>query len=555
MKSKVILTAIFTLLISVFVSVSALADFEKVNEYTVGRFTDVAEEDWFAGSVKDAYEYGIMNGVSDDEFYPDGTLTVAEGITIASRIYETLSARSIPEHGGKWYEKYVAYAISEGFLKEDKFPDYEREIKRSEIAELLSDVCGELPEINSIESIPDVYPFTEYAEKVLRLYKAGILTGNDAYGTFDPAAALKRSEISAMAVRIADPSKRIKKDFEEYDYDSYITFDEALKLIDGVVEKTENDDIFLMKVNSYDVSLAEYRYNYMNYLKQTAYYYGYDFLNGRIDRETFKGYVDDGVKMAGTVAMLCDKNGVKIKRSEFDEDVINSVYLYLVSNYESLDEAADTQYSTSVYSLLKTETAYSFYNALYTHLYSEGGEFYDKIKKETLENYAENDYVRVKHILVGFPDGVMGDKATDEQKEAARAVAEEVLAKAKAGADFDELIAEYNEDPGVSSNPNGYYFGKGQMVKEFEDASYALNEGEISDVVETVYGYHVILRLPIDDASIFYTSEFQDNAYDDFESYMASYLDTAEVVKAEGFDELTAAVVEEGENYLSSAGR
>ena len=149
----------------------------------------------------------------------------------------------------------------------------------------------------------------------------------------------------------------------------------------------------------------------------------------------------------------------------------------------------------------------------------------------------------------------MGDKATDEQKETARAVAEEVLAKAKAGADFDELIAEYNEDPGVSSNPNGYYFGKGQMVKEFEDASYALNEGEISDVVETVYGYHVILRLPIDDASIFYTSEFQDNAYDDFESYMASYLDTAEVVKAEGFDELTAAVVEEGENYLSSAGR
>lgn len=142
-------------------------------------------------------------------FSPNGTLTIAEGVTIAARIYENLNGKAIPDADGEWYAKYVNYAIANGFLKDGRYEDYERTIKRSEMAELLADVCGELPAINTVESLPDVGEGSSYGKKVFKLYRAGILTGNDNYGTFAPDSKLLRSEISAMAVRIALADKRV----------------------------------------------------------------------------------------------------------------------------------------------------------------------------------------------------------------------------------------------------------------------------------------------------------------------------------------------------------
>ena len=70
------------------------------------------------------------------------------------------------------------------------------------------------------------------------------------------------------------------------------------------------------------------------------------------------------------------------------------------------------------------------------------------------------------------------------------------------GADFDELIKQYGQDPGTEVYPDGYVFTKGEMVEEFETAAFELAENGISDVVETTYGYHVLLRLPITDEYI-----------------------------------------------------
>ena len=72
--------------------------------------------------------------------------------------------------------------------------------------------------------------------------------------------------------------------------------------------------------------------------------------------------------------------------------------------------------------------------------------------------------------------------------------------RARSGEDFATLVSQYNEDPGLTED--GYYFGPGEMVEEFEDASFALAEGEISDVVKTSYGYHIIKKQPIDQSYI-----------------------------------------------------
>ncbi len=100
------------------------------------------------------------------------------------------------------------------------------------------------------------------------------------------------------------------------------------------------------------------------------------------------------------------------------------------------------------------------------------------------KQYSE-DYVTAKHILVTF-DG--------RTKAEAKKIIDAVLKKAKKGDDFDKLIEEYCEDPGVASNPDGYTFTKGQMVEEFEKAAFELKVGEISDVIETAYGYHIIKK-------------------------------------------------------------
>ena len=71
------------------------------------------------------------------------------------------------------------------------------------------------------------------------------------------------------------------------------------------------------------------------------------------------------------------------------------------------------------------------------------------------------------------------------------------LSEAESANLFDQLMHEYSEDTGLAANPEGYTTSKGQMVAPFEEAALALKDGEISDIVESDFGYHIILRLPM----------------------------------------------------------
>ena len=226
MKYNQVKTMLIAITAAITLGISANADFSKSKAYPDGLFTDVPANEWYYQSVKDAYEFGIMNGNSAATFNPEGTLTVAEGITVSARIHANLTGGTIAPAEGEWYMQYVNYAIENGFMEADTFENYDRSIKRYEIAELLSDVCGELPEINAVDGVYDVP-----TEKILKLYKTGILMGNDEYGTFNGNANLKRSEISAMAVRIADSSKRVSKTLSDK---PAVTHGDAYPIIENI---------------------------------------------------------------------------------------------------------------------------------------------------------------------------------------------------------------------------------------------------------------------------------------------------------------------------------
>lgn len=106
---------------------------------------------------------------------------------------------------------------------------------------------------------------------------------------------------------------------------------------------------------------------------------------------------------------------------------------------------------------------------------------------ELMENYKKDKYATVRHILLKTQG------LDDSSKVAKYKEMEAILKRAKAGEDFAALANEYSEDTGSNKNGGLYEnFTRGRMVKPFEDASFSVPVGEISDIVETNYGYHII---------------------------------------------------------------
>ncbi|MCK9478843.1 MAG: peptidylprolyl isomerase [Firmicutes bacterium] len=129
------------------------------------------------------------------------------------------------------------------------------------------------------------------------------------------------------------------------------------------------------------------------------------------------------------------------------------------------------------------------------------------VGEEQAEEFFNNKIVRVKHILILSMDETTGQPLEAQQLENAKIKADDLLAKAKSGENFDSLVEQYSEDPGSKSMPEGYYLGKGfvlgsqgGMVPSFETASFELDVDEVSDIVETDYGFHIIKRYQNDKA-------------------------------------------------------
>lgn len=132
-------------------------------------------------------------------------------------------------------------------------------------------------------------------------------------------------------------------------------------------------------------------------------------------------------------------------------------------------------------------------------LYSEvsKGDEYKIDEKKAEEELKNGEKITAKHILFSTVDSQTGQSYDDAKKSEVKKNAEDTLEKIKSGADFDALMQELSEDPGLAQNPDGYTFGKGEMVAPFEEAAFALKEGEVSGIVESNFGYHIIKRVPL----------------------------------------------------------
>jgi peptidyl-prolyl cis-trans isomerase C len=156
--------------------------------------------------------------------------------------------------------------------------------------------------------------------------------------------------------------------------------------------------------------------------------------------------------------------------------------------------------------------------------------------------YAVPERVRASHILIS-PDKSDPNADPNQTKAAAKAKAEDILKQIKDGADFAELAKANSSCPSASSGGDLNFFGRGQMAKPFEDAAFALQVGQISDVVETQFGFHIIKLTDRQEAK---TTSFEEARADIIEKlqsqkenqvggeYVEELRSKAEIVYAEG---------------------
>lgn len=199
--------------------------FSKTKNYENGKFRDVTKKDWFYKNVVEAYELGLMVGKSESKFEPVGELTLAEAITLATRIHATYhgSGEELNKKASgndAWYQKYLDYANSKGIIDKGYYhANVNAKANRLQFAEIMAKSLPKevLKEINKIPSnaIPDVKSSEAKAELVYLLYRAGILSGSDAKGTFKPKSNISRAEVSAIVSRMVESNNRVKVRLEK----------------------------------------------------------------------------------------------------------------------------------------------------------------------------------------------------------------------------------------------------------------------------------------------------------------------------------------------------
>lgn len=129
----------------------------------------------------------------------------------------------------------------------------------------------------------------------------------------------------------------------------------------------------------------------------------------------------------------------------------------------------------------------------------------EKYYKDNPQQFQQKERVKASHILVKVDEG-----ATADTKAAARKKIEGVQTKLKAGGDFAALAKENSDCPSKERGGDLGYFSKGQMVPEFETVAFALKPGELSGIVETKFGYHIIKGTEHQQAGVTALAEVKD---------------------------------------------
>ena len=294
-------------------------------------------------------------------------------------------------------------------------------------------------------------------------------------------------------------------------------------------------DEVVMTMDGEDVTWEEYFYwlyysgvqvnNYINQMAANMSAYGMNVTWDDAADDTgisFKDYVvqlaEENIRQIHSIKKFSAENDVTLTEDNLKaiEEQRKTDMVNLCGEEVSDEEFAEFLKST-YYLPIKVYDDMNEINYLYQNcfakLYGENGE---KLSDEKAEAYLKDSgYMNATHILFMTVDPSTGEALDDETIAEKKALADKFAAELAGITDteklqerFAEIKDEYCEDTGKTTYPDGYTFTEGKMVPEFENAVKALGDYEVSEPVQSDYGYHIILRLPDDpDSVIDYTSQ------------------------------------------------
>lgn len=270
-------------------------------------------------------------------------------------------------------------------------------------------------------------------------------------------------------------------------------------------------DAAAMKVDGVEVPMDMYFYNLCytaSYMESYLNMYGMD-LDWSMELQegmTILDAVKDGAlsntKGYAVIEAMAKENNVILSEEDIAaiEETRQSVIEELGGEENYRAELAKVGLSEESYARMSRSDY--LYNALAELAATEGSSLYPS-DEQLVARAAEQGYMTADHILLLTRDMSTYQELDEETVAQKKELAEELLQKLQdydgddLTAYFTELADEYSEDSGRAYNPEGYTFPSGQMVEEFESAAAALAEGEVSGIVESYYGYHIILRKPL----------------------------------------------------------
>jgi peptidyl-prolyl cis-trans isomerase C len=122
---------------------------------------------------------------------------------------------------------------------------------------------------------------------------------------------------------------------------------------------------------------------------------------------------------------------------------------------------------------------------------ADAKKFYDD--PEHISDFEQPEMVRVSHILLTTSDPTTKEPLSDEKKAAKHKQMEDLLKRARAGEDFAAMADKYSEDPGVKQNHGEYKFSRNDpFVEEFKTTAFSLTNGQVSEIITSQYGYHIL---------------------------------------------------------------
>lgn len=208
-----------------------------------------------------------------------------------------------------------------------------------------------------------------------------------------------------------------------------------------------------------------------------------------------KQTVFDYIVEEALIKMNMPKSQATLKESDYNE--INSYINRMVEKYGGIEKLRSVlaedkvSFNQFIEYTKSTFLGTNYLNSLVKDIKATDEQI-EKYYEDNKKSFVQPEKVTAKHILFFTTDQATGENYPKEKVEEIEKKAKEVLKSIRDGADFDELMKKYGEDPGAKQMPEGYTFSKGEMVKEFEESAFAMKVGEVSDLVKTEYGYHII---------------------------------------------------------------